>query len=132
MCKHENTGLTADGRRAYCIDCGQRMEDPVRSSPYYRALEDGRRLRWRKVGAPGCVIELSKTYIGATFNPVNKIWILSRVRWCDDMGCLVYAQETTKPGEELGLRCPVEYIAEDVLGVPTLEGKGAGLSSNAA
>lgn len=127
ICVHENTGLTEDGQRTYCTDCGQRMYTPRDS-----ALADGRRVYWQKVeGSAGYIVHRGEVYIGASFNPSSDIWVMQRVVWCEDCAQWELAQSDRTEITSDHIRANPQYVAPDLLGVPNDPAR-RGLSSAAA
>lgn len=110
MCDHKETGTTAGGH-TYCLDCAQHLPNETARDA---ALADSRVLRWR--AAATAKPAPYKTYIGAKLFPHSGIWVLTRVQWCTELEQYIYAQE--QGAAPLGIACPVDYIADDTLGVP--------------
>ena len=117
-CKHENTDVTADGKRTYCTDCGLRMVAPP-GAVYYRALEDARRLKWQKITETGYIVHLGVVYIGARWNAELACWDLARVTWSEDMDCFELVQEGLDERSGAHIRFDCQYVAADELGVPS-------------
>jgi hypothetical protein len=131
-CAHSNTDTTADGERVYCTDCGLRMVSPP-GAVYYRSLEDSRRLKWRKVGQAGYVVELGVVYIGASWNPSSRTWAFHRVCWNEALGGFQMVQEGAPMPNAAPLTAYPLYIAHDELGTPCDMPVGVGgLPSQAA
>lgn len=117
-CSHPDIAKTADGQRLYCVSCGQRVENPPVVINYQAAMEDSRRLNWRKVGGAGYVVELGRVYIGASWDEELGIWRLMRVQWCDDCKRLELVQPDRTELTSDHIPASPDYLAPDLLGTP--------------
>jgi hypothetical protein len=127
-CEHNNTGTTLLGGRRYCYDCGERMfmeNEPT----YYQVLANSKSLLWQKLGTAGYVVQAGTIYIGARWNAEHKVWMLGRVRWCDDCQQFEVAQDVGNINHTAHEAADITHFAPDLLGTPCDSLRPAGLRS---